>query len=52
MKKTKVQRESSASAAAKHPLEDSYEEEEELGVDGKPKHRFYNEDLELKTKAI
>ena len=25
---------------------------EELGIDGKPKHRFYNEELELKTKAI
>ena len=25
---------------------------EELGLDGKPKHRFYNEELEQKTKAI
>ena len=35
---------------AKEPLPDS--DEEELGIDGKPKHRFYNEELELKTKAI
>ena len=31
---------------------DEDSEIEELGVDGKPKHRFYNEELELKTKAI
>jgi len=34
----------------KKPLPDS--DEEELGLDGKPKHRFYNEELEIKTKAI
>jgi len=28
------------------------DEMEELGIDGKPKHRFYNEELEVKTKAI
>ena len=35
---------------AKAPLEDS--DEEELGIDGKPRHLFYNEELEVKTKAI
>ena len=34
----------------KAPLPES--DEEELGIDGKPKHRFYNEELERKTKEI
>lgn len=25
---------------------------QELGIDGRPKHQFYNEELEIKTKAI
>lgn len=36
--------------AAHDALADS--DEEELGIDGKPKHRFYNEELERKTKEI
>ena len=39
-----------AAKDAKQPLDDS--DIEELGIDGKPKHRFYNEELEIKTKAI
>lgn len=37
--------------AAKMPLDDS-DDSIEYGIDGKPKHRFYNEELEVKTKAI
>ena len=38
--------------AAKKPIDDSDEDYVEYGIDGKPKHRFYNEELEVKTKAI
>ena len=34
----------------KAPLEDSFEED--LDIYGNQKHRFYNEELELKTKAL
>lgn len=37
--------------AAKKPLDDS-DDSIEYGIDGLPKHRFYNEELEIKTKAI
>ncbi len=37
--------------AAKKPLDDS-DDSVEYGIDGQPKHRFYNEELEIKTKAI
>ena len=51
-KSGKVRREASVQALAGiEPLDDS-QEELELGIDGKPKHRFYNEELEQKTKAI
>lgn len=33
----------------KAPLDDS---QEEMDIYGNPKHRFYNEELEVKTKAI
>lgn len=34
----------------KAPLEDSYVED--VDIYGNPKHRFYNEQLEVKTKAL
>ena len=46
-----MERKATRDGAKPRPLDDS-KEEEELGIDGKPKHRFYNEELELKTKAI
>ena len=45
-----MERKADNDAGKKTPDEDS--DFEELGIDGKPKHRFYNEELELKTKAI
>ena len=32
--------------------EEASENPQELGIDGRPKHQFYNEELEMKTKAI
>ena len=46
--KTKVKKKVEKEEAPK-PLDDTGEE---LGIDGNPKHRFYNEELEVKTKAI
>ena len=40
-----------ASPEIQNELEDSADQVE-LGIDGLPKHRFYNEELEVKTKAI
>lgn len=40
-----------ASPGSQNELEDSADQVE-LGIDGLPKHRFYNEELEVKTKAI
>ena len=50
-KSTDVQDEMELKAGQdKAPLEDSFEED--LDIYGNQKHRFYNEELELKTKAL
>ena len=42
-----------AQIAAKAEADAKAEEEEvELGIDGRPKHKYYNEELELRTKEI
>ena len=40
-----------ASPGSQNELEDTADQVE-FGIDGLPKHRFYNEELEVKTKAI
>ena len=36
--------------SGKTPLEDSFVED--VDIYGNPKHKFYNEELEIKTKAL
>lgn len=51
MKKSTVQDEMELKAGQdKAPLEDSFVED--LDIYGNQKHRFYNEELELKTRAL
>ena len=49
---SRKQLENEAKAAADAQEEITEEEVVELGIDGKPKHAYYNETLEIKTKAI